>query len=269
MSLQFANSATSDRVACGSAAAIDSWTACTFAAWVYPTAAAGADLIRRIGSKVDTGTGNGKGFSYATHTAYSVTNGLNWRINRATTAADSSGGSLTANAWTFVAGTYNESDGPRIWIGTLTTSVAEISYTDGPVVGSGGTTAEATGALWWGNREASPAITLGFQGRIGRAMYINRRMVLADLLRIQFAPIRVWNSFTEAKALYEFWGTTTLHDVSGNANAGTISGDVTTANHVPLGAPFGIDSGYMPYVVAAGGAATYPGWFVNSKGGWW
>ena len=152
----------------------------------------------------------------------------------ATAAAAS--GTLTLNAWNYVAISYDESAGPLLYFGNLTTIVAQPSYSAGPVVGSGATSSDAIGNLLIGARSFSQAAGSGFQGRIAFGGVWNRVLSLGEIKEQQFHP-----HVTSGCVLFSHLGyagaVSTQPDWSGNGNAGTITG-ATQAAHVPLGLPF-------------------------------
>ncbi len=218
-------------VDCGSAANLDNWTALTVLTWIYPTEAAQFTIPRIFF----------KGSKYlATSDIITGNQQFRLQINRATTnaAAQTVDGALETNKWLFLAGTYDESDGPRIFKGDLTTTVSEVSY-DSRTVGAGATSSDATDALRWGNRESSPSDTHGFRGRIAAVAYINQRLTLGELKTAQF-KIAAWvlsTGNTKDFHLFGFNGTGTQPDWSGSANNGTVT-VATVADHVPLPQPF-------------------------------
>ena len=259
MALHVDSSAANQYVDCGSASALDDWTAATFAAWCRATSLAGDGVIRRIGAKHEPIGNNGKDLTHAWHSGLAIPQDcLRIRVNRATTVAQaqSVANVVVANEWMFAVGTYDESDGPRLFKGTLTTLAAEVSYDTGyPVVGSGATTSEAGGFLAWGNRGSSPSALAGFVGDLSYALYLNRRLTLAEIRDLQYRLL--FHRFTEAKAAYHFGlhaGTGSQPDISGGGNTGTVVGSATLADHVPLGPPFAFSRGWRgAFTVAAGG----------------
>ena len=254
MSLHVDSSAASQYIDCGSAAAIDDWTACSIVAWCRATSLATLDDIRRIGAKTST-IPLGKELQHAYHSSGIAQDCLRFRVNRATAVAnaESVANTVVANEWMFAAGVYDEASGPQIYKGTLTALVAEVAYSSGPTVGSGATSSDADGPLRWGQRPIAGAnAASGFRGDISFGLYVNRRLTLAELQALQYRLL--FYRFTEAKAAYQFGlhaGIGSQPDISGNGNTGTIVGSVTLADHVPLGPPFGFwnDVAYRVAVV--------------------
>lgn len=253
MALHVDSSVANQYIDCGSAAAIDDWTSFTLLSWCRATTLAADGDLRRIGIKSST-TGNAKDLHHAWLSALGIPQDcLRWRINRATTAAnaESVANTVVQNEWMFVVGTYSEADGPRIYKGTLTALATEVSY-NVRTVGIGGTNSDADGSLRWGQRVVTPlSATTGLVGDIATGLYINRILSLAEIQSLQFRFLD-YMRFTEAKAAYIFGynGTGTQPDLSGNGNAGTVTG-ATVADHVPLGPFFGWDAPRR-YAVVAG-----------------
>lgn len=118
---------------------------------------------------------------------------LQFQVARATTGAvaTSTDGALVATTPQFIAVTYDESDGPRIFVGSLTAFFAEVSYAAAPTVGTGATSADSGGDWHFFNANAN---TLAFIGTGHRVALYNKRMTLAELQAIQFALLAAWNT---------------------------------------------------------------------------
>jgi len=225
----------SNAVDCGSGTSLDDHTALTWYAWVYQTSNVG-NLNRGVISKNVSSIGNGKALRVTGATGGSNVNRMGVSIQRATTNATFVGSNssfVTAlNTRTFVAVTYDESDGPRGWRGTLSAPVAEINYLTGPTVGSGTTSSDASGNLRIGNFLAGEI--LSFPGRISVVAIYNRRMSQADLRVHQMRP---FCSRDDGCRLFVNLGggagTGTQADLSGHGNNCTVSG-LSVANHVPI-----------------------------------
>src|SRR3972149_7909290 len=91
MSLHVDSSAASQYIDCGSAAAIDDWTACSIVAWCRATSLATLDDIRRIGAKTST-IPLGKELQHAYHSSGIAQDCLRFRVNRATAVGDGGSG---------------------------------------------------------------------------------------------------------------------------------------------------------------------------------
>lgn len=157
----------------------------------------------------------------------------------------SNNANIATNVWRFLAFTYDDSDGPRIFTGALATAVAEVTYGTRTT----GTKQTVDGPLTVGNSNvASPASA--YRGRIGPWALYNRRFTLGELRRQQF---RFHREIDAAMWMRLGWnGTTNVPDWSGNGNTGTITG-ATVGADPPLCAPFGADLGEAYEVAAAGG----------------
>ena len=223
MALTFGS--TNDDADFGAAASIDDLTAFTWLMWIFPTTLTN---LRRIMVK---GPVEEKQFIIRTNDVAEM------HVARATTAAfaTSNNNSMVVNTHEFYAITYDESDGPRIFRGTLSTEAVELGYSS-RVVGADGTTADATGNLVIGNAHSTK--TVPFQGDISVGAVYAKRMILAEIVRYQWRIL----SDTDCKLLCHlgFAGTGTQPDWSGNGNSGTVTG-ATVSDHVPLGPPFGFD----------------------------
>lgn len=227
MALQTADG-TSDRIAVAANATIDDLTAFTTLQWVYMTAFTSG---RRFWSKGPAAP-NGKDLAMD---FINTPNSVFFQVARATTTAlASSVANIYAdNAWACIVTTYDEADGPRIFAGSLTAALAEVSYAAARTIGAGATSADNTETLKIFNRQTlvgAPA------GRVGEFLFWNRRLTLGELRTHQFRPhassgLVVWHKYNE--------GTGTQRDYSGNKNTGTVTGATALANHVPLGVAFG------------------------------
>jgi hypothetical protein len=241
MSLLF-GAATSDRCEINNTSAnLDDLTAVTILMWVYPTAATSNRFwFRKDNNPAAT---NRKSARFP---AGGNLNRVEFVVTRATTnaSATSATNSVSTNLWQFFAFTYDETDGPRIFRGTLTSRVVELGYSAGPTVGAGATTTDGS-TLWIGNQQAASP-SLAFTGRIAAFSYIAKRMTLLELATQQFCFM---SAFGDSRVLMQlgYNGTGTQPDWSGNFNSGTVTG-ATVAPHVPVK----IWSGhhiYSPYVV--------------------
>lgn len=241
MALTF-GAATSDRVEISSSAEIDDLTTFTVLCWAFPTA---ANNSRRLWQWEDSGDGVIKTFfrQVAPNTRWGAV------VVRATTNSDALTDDFTLNAWQFFGLTYDESDGSQaihIYRGTLTTTVAEVTYTSF-IAGTGTTTAD-DGTKFVGNVSGAD---VAFDGRIATYLVFNRVLSLGEMRGQQFFVRNVAGCVNFFHL--GFNGTGTQPDWSGNGNSGTVTG-ATVGDHVPLGPPFGFDIPvkpnpilYMPY----------------------
>lgn len=235
--------ASSDRIAVAAAASIDDQTAFSTLQWVYLTAFTSG---RRMWSKGEGAKNLAMGFTQ-------TPNSLFFNVVRATTEAlaDLVSNSYASDAWQCICSTYDESDGPRIFIGSRTAALAEASYVTRDI-GSGATNTDSANALLVlnrGNLNGAPA------GRVGEFLFWNRLLTLGELRTHQFRPhassgLVVWHKYNE--------GTGTQRDYSGNKNTGTVTGATALTTHVPLVPSFGFDVKRAIAAVAAGGGAAAP-----------
>ena len=219
----------------GSPRSMDNLTAFTVISWVYLTqdsVAGGLDLwAKGTFAAQDRRTGA---------FGFSPTNHISIQVDRATTDANavSAANPLSLNTWTCVGWTYDESDGPRIFVGTLTSEMAEVTYDTGsPTVGSGASAGDSGIAMVIGSGTSNRAPG----GRIAVFSMHNTRWTLAQIQAFQFDPRVLEDSV--AFLHLGFNGTGTQPDWSGNGHAGTVTG-ATQSDHVPLGSPFGVDFGW-------------------------
>ena len=229
MALTF-GAATSDRVTLS--AGLNNEHAFSVLAWVYKTADTNG---RRIWHK---GSGNLKTFFL--HFAAGG-NDFAVFVARATTSSDtiSVTGVLPDNEWSCVACTYDESDGGRLFKGSLTATIAEVSYSS-RIVGSGTSSDDSGTAHIVGNDSTN---VQAFPGRIARLAHFKRRMTAQEIIAWQFRP------YTDADAdIYMdlgYTGTSTQPNLTslGTGINGTVTG-ATVSDHVPLPPPFLAAHGY-------------------------
>lgn len=215
---------------------LDNLAAFSMLFWIYPTT---IGHQRRIWTKTDLkqieirnsgGETNKFTVYFARDTTYAVTSVAN--------------NTLVANTWQCIGVTYDSTDGIRVFVGSLTSPIAEVTYTTQDV-GSGANTDDSTNDIALGN--LGPSGTSSFQGRMEVYKHFNTRMTLAELRRHQFHDIPASNCLLHWRLGYS--GTTTQVDWSGTGNAGTISGPTIGAG-LPI--PYRRHGQiYVPYAVAA------------------
>ncbi len=230
MALDFTTSGS--RVDCGSDTSVDNLCstglALTTSAWVYRTA---GGTNQAIITKWNTGA-TGWAFLSDNITADGQ---IRLLVGRATTNTDFSSNSsnvLTADTWHFVAATFDDAASPKVKLyrGSLSTPVAEVSGYATTTAGTGALVADAGANLWVGNFQVSSSLV--FKGRIARAGVVNRVLTLDDLRRIQYATVGQCN-ITGTKLLLDIHGTGTQPDLSGNLNNGAVT-TASVAAHVPV-----------------------------------
>jgi hypothetical protein len=219
--------ATSDRVVVGStAASMNDLAAYTIIIWIYPTTITNGRLLFRKDNS--PATANRKTIRMTTTASFDAF------VTRATTSStrQAANSTLTLNAWNCIAVTYDESDDLRLWAGTLSTPLAEVSYASS-TAGAGATGTDGT-TLWIGNQQhASPS--LAFQGRIATVQYLSARLTAGRLQDLQYRPHVTADTVYFAQL--GFNELNTQPDLSGNGNSATVTGSAVS-DHVPLPAPF-------------------------------
>ena len=226
MSLTFGG-ATSDRVDCGTAAAISNLSAWTWCGWVYVTTVT-VTSHRFFFRKADSSP------PYSNKSARMMTSGeLRVDVERATTSTQyiASTGTVVANEWAFFATTYNEAAGSgevvNIYKGLLTSPAAEVTYST-TTNGSGATIDDSPATLLLGNGESLAQV---LPGRMGPQGFFNRVLTLGEIQSWQFDPrmtagcVGLWYLGDN--------GTGTQPDFSGNGNSGTVTG-ATQSDNPPL-----------------------------------
>ncbi|MGH7391434.1 MAG: LamG domain-containing protein [Candidatus Rokuibacteriota bacterium] len=219
MALSF--SGTTQDINFGSPAGLDNLNTLTFAAWVYPvTVTVGSQLwdksdaaftTERRSSITDTGAFR---VAFGRATAYAV--------------AQSVVSTMTANAWQFVAFTWDGTAAPKLYRGTLATAIAELAYATS-TAGAGAIHNDSAESMRIGRAEGFGQFN---GGRIARVQVWNRVLTLNELLQQQFCP-----HLTSSDVLLcelGLNGVGTQFDRSGNGHHGTVSGSPTVADHVPL-----------------------------------
>lgn len=162
--------------------------------------------------------------------------------------ATSSSASLATGTWYCAAATRDTSDSQfvRIYLGTLATPLAELSYASST---NGSGTHSSTADMAIGNQpKASPDVPI--QGDIAAAVAFNRRLTLGEMITWQFRPRKLSGAYLFMHL--GFNGTSTQPDWSGNGNSGTVTG-ATVANPAPISSLFGFEDLAIPVTVAAGG----------------
>jgi hypothetical protein len=215
---------TTDKVDCGSAASLDDLPSAAFTvyAWVYRTAdGANQSIITK--DSVFPG-----GWDFVVDNGFGTDGELRLIVFRnSSTGTDwadavSVSGTVALNTWTFVAGRYDPATTPRmkLYSGSLTTPVAEVSSYLRQQDGTGAYLSDAAANLQIGNvhRGAFP-----FLGRIQRGGVVPSALALGDIQILQYGTLVQAAAFAP-KLLFDFQATGTQPDFSGNGNTGTITG---------------------------------------------
>ena len=215
MALNFTRSA-GDECNFGSGTSIDGFTSFTFWAWIRPTSFATDSFIwsKGLGAK-----------SIKTDS----TGVLICVVNRATTNASlGTSTTMTLNAWNFIAFTYTESNGPKCYLGSLTSVATECSYASGPTTGSGASVDDSANDFMCPD---DVGFSEGLDGDVAEVGYHNAELSLGQIRAIQFKRKPV--SSLRLHAIYGWDGTSNVPEYSGNGNNGTPTG-ATVVAHVPL-----------------------------------
>lgn len=229
--LLFTNAAT-DHVDHGSAAVLDNINAGSLLAWVYRTATTSdrilymkgnaAELSRAKYLKVNS-SDNGQGAG-----------SLQFGMYRATTPllVEPTGTPVTQDAWVCIAATF-DADGSasdqHIYIGDLDEVLTEPGAYTVRQAGSGTPSDEAADDFHIGNEVQVAPLRLAFPGRIAMFAYWNRVLTLAELRAQQYAP-----SVTPGCVLFAELSGSSVPDLSGNGNTGTVSGATDADGITPL-----------------------------------
>lgn len=156
--------------------------------------------------------------------------------------------------WLFVAATYSDTNGPRIYLGDWNTGVAEQTYASRDV-GSGAASDDSAEELWIGGNGSGE----GLGGVVDTFAYINSELSASQLLAAQFSPYEFFGDITQTtKALYSFDYNAPIPDLSGNGNASTSFVGARVSTAAPLGPPWGPQQ-VNNAIVAASGARRFVG----------
>lgn len=234
MGLHFDSSSSNTYVDHGSAAALDNMTNITVACWFRITEAV-HDILVRVCDKSST-----TGWHIALH------NGAVWSSTTVRFLRNRPGGNaearitntISTNTWYFIVLTYNNTNGPKLFIGDESTLVVEGTYdTSSPTTGSGTPSTDAAGSFYVANRNGSPDSSNGLRGDIARIGVWDTEFSLAQIQRLQFAPLSVWAAEgTNLLACDYIHGTSgTQRDVGPGQNNGTITGTLSLQAHPHLG----------------------------------
>lgn len=245
MALLFSDAST-DRVDIGSNASLDNLATGTMIAWCFPVTPGGADVIS---GKAPAGFGAYREFAIA-----SANLRLSFILNRATTDLNAFSGNnvITAGQWNYYGCVWDvggANGDQKLFVGDLTTIVAEIGSYTIQTVGAGAQSDDSGSSQGIGNYVEEAGSNFSFEGDIAFFAIWNRVLTLGELRAQQFRP-HVTNGCVGFYHL-GFNGTGTQADWSGNGNSGSVTG-ATTSDHVPLGPPFGF-SDVNPYEVAVVG----------------
>lgn len=244
MSLTF-GAGGSNRVGVSANASHNTYTSLTVIGWFYPT---NESVFNRFWQKENAATGSRANLK---RNDFAPTR-VEANIFRSGGSAVEETDDVVPNVWQCIAFTADEAASGqciRIYRGTLTAGMAEVTYAGVSTDGSG-TFGTVDGTFWVGNRNATDR---GFGGNVANiAFFKNRVLTVGEMTDWQFRP-RKLNADCGFMLNLGWQGTSSVADLSGNANTATVTG-ATQSAHVPLGPAFGRDS-YIHRAAAA--AATF------------
>ena len=230
----------------GSDTSLDNLVSFAIAAWIYPTT---IDTLYR--AVICKRAAVGRAWEFQVIDSWDSSTPNTVQINRTRDGAGSnqtatgSDNLLTLNAWNFVA-TYCPTwttAAPSIYNGTLTSIVGDVTeQLTNP--GSGTKGDDSSGNLYIGARDG--VTTNGFRGGIGFVGVWSGQVALAQLKIVQFKPMAALQvGDCRLLCFPGLHGATTVPDLSGNSNNGTIT-NATVSIHIPIGLHFGFDASVMP-----------------------
>lgn len=231
MPLTFVSNST-DRVDCGSASNLDDMTALTAIAWIYPTLFSGRAIITKYRGTTPEGwtfelSANG------TLTFVWETSGSPVRHSFISAAPV-----MQSNEWYCVAAVADIT-GAKLYIGSPSMPMVETTYSS-QQVGGGSFKTDAARSVFIGARDVATP-TGGFPGQIASAALFRRILPLDDIRRIGETmrnPGRT-QAIRRTVGIAGLWfpgmnGATSVPDLSGNANHGTITGATVVGAPPPL-----------------------------------
>jgi hypothetical protein len=210
----------------GTDSTLDNLVPITVCSWVYPTTF--DSNFRRIAIKRVDGTNE---WDFQISGALSGAFAFTRRYSVANAIATSAASTLTTNTWSFVCAGFDGTLAPKLYHGTLTTPVAEVSYNGTPTAPSGTNGDDSAGPLVVGHRPG--LANSNVLGRIAWVGVWNETLTLGQLRAQQFRPRKTATS--KLFVHYGYNGTGTQTDWSGLKHHGTLTGGAIGA-HVPLGA---------------------------------
>lgn len=230
--LAFTNDST-NRLDCGSPAALDNLNTGTVIAKIFITSHSGSNDGAII-AKTNAGFTIEKQFVVQNNGA------LLFQIQRATDPlfVEADVGAFTLGEWNTVAVSWSTAgaDGDQhVYIGTQAVPIADVTF--GGDAGVGAVTDDSAVNFGIGNMASGSVFLGGGTRRIAWVQIWNRQLTLAEIRQQQFWPRRTVGSL----GLWHlgFNGTGTHPDYSGNGNSCTVTG-ATVADHAPDGSIFSL-----------------------------
>ncbi len=232
-----------DNINCGSAAALDDMSPYTILAWVYTPSLAGT-TARRLFVK---GTSNPNRMQFFWHNSLDEIRSFRDRVTTIS-LGETTTSTMVASTWMYLAtrfssgraGTCTTSDQTGCDIQVLTGSMTALATM---VTGTWNSATDGSGAL---NTDAASNVLFGgdagtesVNAIVGRAMVVEADLTDAQIRMLQFAPIGVWNSFSNSRVIIHPFDTGNTPDMSGqlqgpSSGACTVTGGALGAVSLPI-----------------------------------
>lgn len=241
-----AEETTTDNIECPADASIDNLTAFTWGIAIFTADTAPATRWETIC----------KGFNLK-HFKIETTKKPQFIVVRAGDDAIAIGDTdYVVGAWMYYYCTYDETDGPRIFIGTdEADSVVESGYSS-RTVGTLGTTNDSTAAFRMLNHD-QVGFNRGFDGIFARGFVEAKRLTLAEIIERHNAMHTVHDDTRLIWDSEEVDGDGNLVDLSGNGNTGVPTGLTRVADYPTLPGAAAAEEASSSFVSADGGRWTW------------
>jgi hypothetical protein len=217
-----------DYIDCGSGASVDNVIPFTVCAWVYIHSLTSENWNSILTKYVSTGSVLLEISNFAGNPNTFATF---WDCTGQDMYGAAADNTLTTNTWYFLVASWaGLGNNPKLYMGTLTTNLAEVTY-DLRTAGSTATNSDAGNSLAIGRINTS---TPGryFNGLISEVYLWNAVLTLAELQEIFNSRIKGMGLQIQPASLKGYWAlddqplatginTKTFQDQSGNANTGT------------------------------------------------
>lgn len=261
MALSFVHGAT-EYVNHGSDVSLDDMDPCTIMAWVKVDALDASE--RNLLINKESGTDEGLSF----YVGFNSGSPQLIAIRQSTTATWHTATAVAANfthwgtgKWVFVVAVLNFGGTARLLVGDLSNVPAEPSAYTSQVAGTGAVQTDAANDLIVANGRGI-ATFWRFGGDVATKHIVEEALTNQQIIQqwMRFSLRSTSRLFPH----YGFNGTGTQADWSGNLNNGTITGNPTVVDHVPLGPMFGFDVS-LPFLVAAPPGGIIPRIMYNRR----
>lgn len=215
-----------ERIDVAAASSVNSLDAMTIVMWEYATSISGG-TAQNLMSK---GPNNSQWLFFRPGADI---NDLSFFHDRATTdtLVRSSVSLFASNAWRFIAATDENNVAPRLYWGSLTQAVAEVSSYNLQMTGVGSPADDSANGIRVGVNQTSSGQN-NAKSRFAYIQIYNRRLSLGELESLQWRMRALSGCVLFLVPGYN--GTGTQTDYSGNGNHGTIVSTASVADHVPI-----------------------------------